>query len=272
MAVSIDVARSTARKRALVALIVVAGYALLIGVCNWLASMAGDQDDSPWMIASGLLMSVVAIPVFSIAIPLLLARRWNLAYRWWPEKGRWASALALVFAYTLLANFQVIRSLVETGVDPARFALHAISAMLFHVTYYPLFAILLLRAFERWLGLPWGIAAAATAFSLYHLFQWHFFPDGTEPLWLLLLFVAFAADLVVYLLSRSLMLVALAHSLSGAAGMASAGTYFDEVDFVFFATIIIVGGLLIWSLFDRRGARPASEGSDAWLTLKPETG
>lgn len=258
-----------ARNQALIAFGVTLTYCLLIALANWFASFSGGDESSPYMAVSGIIMAFIAIPVFSIVLPLWLAGRWQLAYAWWPASSRqWLVASVSVAGYIVLGNFYALNALSGNGFDLGRFAIHFVSTMLFHVPYYPLFAILVLRTFQRWLGLPAGIGVAAALFSLYHLTQYYFFPSGTEPLWLLLLFLAFVGDMLLYLLTRSLGLVALGHCVGGAVGMASAGTYFDGMDFVFFVTIFIVGALLVWSLIDRaRHDGTDAESQGVWLKL-----
>lgn len=56
----------------------------------------------------------------------------------------------------------------------------------------------------------------------------------------LLLFATFTASLLFYLWSESIILVALAHSTNGAIGLIANGTVFNQIDFVFFLTIIII--------------------------------
>jgi len=257
------------RSQTVIAFGVFATYSLLILLANWFAAQTGGDENSPLMAVSGILMAFVAIPVFSIAIPLWLARRWKLAYSWWPDSVRtWLTAIVWVGAYVFLMNFYALQALLSSPFDATRFTIHFVSAMLFHVPYYPLFAILILRTSERWLGLPSGIAAAGLLFALYHLTQYYFFPTGTEPVWLAALFAIFVADMLLYLLTRSLGLVALAHSAGGAIGLASAGTYFPGMDFVFFATIAIVGALLVWSGLDRkRHDGIVDEQERVWLKL-----
>lgn len=259
------------RNQTLIGLGVFASYCLLILVANWFASLSGGDDTSPYMAISGSLLAFVAIPVFSIAIPLWLARRWQLAYAWWPDSARsWLTAIVWVGAYVFIANFYALQALWSGPFDVTRFSIHFVSAMLFHVPYYPLFAILIFRTSERWLGLPAAIGIAALLFALYHLTQYYFFPTGTQLPWLIALFAIFVADMLLYLITRSLGLVALGHCVGGAVGMASAGTYFPGMDFVFFVTIVIIGALLVWSILDRkRHDGAADESGTVWLRLVP---
>lgn len=255
--------------RVSVAFAVFLAFTLLIAVANLFADWSGGDEESPWMTASGMLMGFVAIPVFSVALPLWLAVRWNLPRSWWPRRGHVLLSVALVAGYMILANFGTIRALVEQGADPGRFVVHFTSTMLFHVPYYPLFAVLIFQTLRAWRGMPTAMLVTSAAFALYHLAQWHFFPDGTEPLWLFLLFLAFLADLLLYLFTRSLVLVALSHSLAGAAGMASAGTWFDRIDVIFFLTIGIVGALFVWSVIDqRRIARSGPPFPGDWMDVR----
>lgn len=258
-----------ARKRVTIAFAVFLAFAVLIAVANLFADWSGGDDASPWMTASGILLGFVAIPVFSVILPLWLSVRWSLPRSWWPPRGHVLVSLAVTGAYMILANFAAIRILLDEGADPVRFAVHFTSAMLFHVPYYPLFAVLLFQTLRGWRGTPAAMLATAAAFSLYHLAQWHFFPDGAKPLWLLLLFLAFLADLLLYLFTRSLILVALSHSLGGAANMASVGTWFDRIDIVFFLTVAIVGAILAWSIVDqRRIARGGLPFPGDWMDLR----
>ena len=97
----------------------------------------------------------------------------------------------------------------------------------------------------------------AVLFSLYHLAQFHFFPAGTKPFFLLLLFAAFSWLLLLYLFTRSILLVAIVHCAGGATGMAAKGTYHDGVDFLFWLTIVIVGGVVAYGLIDQRSMKRA---------------
>lgn len=264
-----EAAADNARRAAMAAGVLLV-FTALIAAANLFADWSGGNDDSPWMAASGVVMGFVAIPVFSVALPLWLANRWNLPRSWWPWRGRVLLSVAVIVVYMAVANFTAIRALAGQGVDPARFAAHFTSTMLFHVPYYPLFAILVFQTLRAWRGTTFAMLVTAAAFALYHLAHWHFFPDGTQPLWLLLLFLAFLINLALYLFTRSLVLVALSHSLGGAGGLASAGTWFDRIDFVFVLAILIVGAILIWSIIDqRRIVRPGEPlFADDWMDVR----
>ncbi len=128
----------------------------------------------------------------------------------------------------------------NTGISISDFTVHYISTLLFHVTYYPLFAVFMFPIFRNNFGLTRGLLLTSLAFALYHLAQFHFFPAGLTPIMQLLLFATFTASLLFYLWSESIILVALAHSTNGAIGLIANGTVFNQIDFVFFLTIIII--------------------------------
>ena len=106
---------------------------------------------------------------------------------------------------------------------------------------------------------------------MYHLAQFHFFPAGTRPFFLLLLFAAFSWNLLLYLFTRSIFLVAFVHSVGGAVGMAAKGTYHDGIDFLFFLTIHIVGSVIVYGVLDhRRLTRAGPSFSESWPCLVPK--
>jgi hypothetical protein len=50
--------------------------------------------------------------------------------------------------------------------------------------------------------------------------------------------------------------------------MAAKGTYHDGLDFLFFLTVAIVGGVIVYGVFDhRRMARDGSLGRMSWPSL-----
>lgn len=239
------------------------GYTGLVALANLFAAQAAGDEASPWMAASGITLGFLAIPLFSIALPLWLGRRWGLVWSWWPEAGGWRGALALWLAYLLVTSFEGARALMAQGLGLVPFAGHFASAALFHVTYYPLFAILLLGAWRKAFGLRRAVLATALAFAAYHLAQFTFFPEGTRPAFLLMLFAAFAVNLTLYLLSRALMLAALAHCFIGAIGLARAGTLFEAEGFVFWVGLVLLAALFgLALLWPRHGGA-----AGAWLRL-----
>ena len=107
-------------------------------------------------------------------------------------------------------------------------------------TYYPLLAVFMFPIMRKEFGLAKGIAITSFAFAIYHLAQFHNFPAGTTPIMQLFLFVAFCVNLLFYLWSESIILMAFVHNTCGAINLAANGALFNQVDFVFFLTVIIM--------------------------------
>ena len=238
------------RRRFRLAVLLWAAFCLSMAGVNWLAAQSGGDDESPMMHAAGLALVLFVFPVLCIGLPLRLGRRWRLTRRWLPPKGHGAVAITATLVYTMLAGFGPLMTL--DSFDPKRFAIHFLSAALFHVPYYALFAGFLLPAARAAHGPVRAVALVAAGFALFHLSTFYFFPAGTRPLFLFGLFVVFVGDLLLYLYTRSLLLTALSHAVTGALGLASQGTYFDQVDFVFVFANLIVGGLVTFGLFEAR--------------------
>lgn len=265
-----DVRRNSreSRQRGVAAAGVLLVFSALIALANALAAQS-RHEESLWMVASGVTMGLIAIPVFAIGLPVYLARRWRLPHSWWPTRDHVLPTVAILVLYVVLTNFSGLRALAAEDFEPARFATHYVSAMLFHIPYYPLFGALVLPAWRNWVGMLPALVLTAAAFSLYHLTQWHFFPAGTQPVWLILLFLAFFANLLLYLYTRSLVLVGLTHSLAGAVGLAGEGTWFDQRDFLFYLTVIILSATVAWSIFDQRHMkRYVPPPSGFWLEVR----
>ena len=156
----------------------------------------------------------------------------------------------------------------NSGISIRDFAVHYISALLFHVTYYPLFAVFMFPILRKNFGLIGGLILTSLAFALYHLAQFHFFPAGLTPIMQALLFAAFTANLLFYLWGESIILVALAHSTSGAIGLIANGTVFNQIDFVFFLTIVIMIILFGYMIYQelKYGKRIVFD-ADWWLQV-----
>lgn len=225
-------------------------FTAIIAISNYIASLSGGNEETVEMMVSGMLFGFLGIPVFSVAIPLWLSRRWTLPRSWWPQKGDWAFSISVLILYVVVGNFVSFQLLMKQDFSFIRFVIHFVSSMLFHVPYYPLFAILIFTTARAWKGTWFSICITALMFSLYHLAHFYFFPAGTTPIFLVGLFAAFAVDLLLYLLTRSLFLVAFEHSIAGAVNMAAQGTYHDGMDFVFYLTIVIVSATVLYGLFD----------------------
>ena len=231
------------RKQLIITGLIFIAYTGLIIASNIFMKMSVSANNKTYEMISGILFGFIAIPIFSIIIPIWLSKKWQLDFSFWPKRKKIWIVLAILTIYILIANFESIKSIMHNQISIKDFIIHYISAMLFHVTYYPLFVLLILPIIRKYFGLKSGILFTSLLFALYHLAQFHFFPAGTTPLLQFFLFITFIVSLLFYLWSESLILVSLVHSTNGAIGLVANGTLFNEIDFLFYLTIIIVGSL-----------------------------
>ena len=82
-----------------------------------------------------------------------------------------------------------------------------------------------------------------------------------------MLFLSFTAQILFYLWSESLIFVALAHSTNGAIGLIVGGTLFNEVDFVFYLTIVIMFFLFGYMIYQSVKNRKKELDKSWWLNV-----
>lgn len=144
------------------------------------------------------------------------------------------------------------------------------SSALFHVSYYPLFAVLLMPAIRRRFGLAASLVTTAALFALYHLAGFYYFPAGVTLRLQVLLFASFLVNLLLYLWTESIILVALVHTVGGSVGLTVNGTLFNQVDEMLIVTAILMGGLFAYMVVYelRHRGRPYRAGW--WLQTQIE--
>jgi hypothetical protein len=247
------------RRQLVIALALYLIFTLLMLVANVLNYM-GERDGTLETMEpiAGMLMGLLAIPVFCIALPLWLARRWELEFAFWPRRKNWLLGVAIVVLYLVLSQQQSLTQLSTMGISASDFLIHFVSTTLFHISYYPLFAVLLLPVIRKNYGLVAGLVVPSALFALYHLAGFYYFPAGVTLRLQILLFAAFLADLLLYLWTENLILVALAHNVGGSVGLAVNGTLFNQVDEMLIVTAIIMAGLFAYMILYevRHRARP----------------
>ena len=244
-------------------------YCTIIFLSNYFMSIGEKSGDEKYEMLSGILFGFIGIPVFSIILPLFLANKWKLDYSLWPKSKKSWHVIAFIALYIILTNYQSIKVVLATEYGFTDYIVHYLSAMLFHVTYYPLFVIFIFPLIRSNYGLWAGVITVSLLFALYHLIQYHFFPAGTTLQMQILLFTAFLFNILIYLWSESVILVALLHSTNGAIGLISNGTIFNEADFMFFLTIIIVFSLFTYYVFKEIKQRRTKEyNRDWWIQIK----
>lgn len=252
------------RKQLTISIIVYICYVSIILLSNIFMRFSELNNNKTYEMISGILFGFVSIPIFSIIIPILLARKWELDHSFWTKTKNVFIILAILIIYILLANFESIKVIIQKGISIKDFMIHYVSTLLFHVTYYPLFVLLIFPVLRKNFGLIPGLIFTALGFSLYHLAQFHFFPGGTTPLFLFFLFISFIISLLLYLWSESLILVSLVHSTNGAIGLIANGTIFNEIDFLFYLTIVIIGFLFGYMIYQEITKRKKITLNENW--------
>jgi hypothetical protein len=236
-------------RQLVIALFIYLAFTLLIGAANVL-NYIGERDGMLETMEpiAGMLMGFLAFPVFCIGLPLWLARRWKLEFSFWPRNKNWLLGVAVIALYVLLTQEQSLARIAAMNIPPFDFLIHFVSTTLFHVSYYPLFAVLLLPVFRRSFGLLASLVAVAALFALYHLSGFYYFPAGLTLRLQILLFASFLVNLLLYLWTESLILVALVHTIGGSAGLAVNGTLFNQVDEMLIVTAIIMISLFTYMI------------------------
>lgn len=111
------------------------------------------------------------------------------------------------------------------------------------------------------------MAICAGLFALFHLAGFYYFPAGVTFRMQALLFVAFGINMLLYLWSRNMMLVAVMHSLTGSIGLAVNGTLFDQVDDMLIVTAVLMTGLFAYTIIYELRHRNRDEDPSFWLEV-----
>jgi hypothetical protein len=220
---------------------------------------------------AGMIMGLLMFPVFSITLPLWLAHKWKLDFSFWPRGKNWLFGLAIIAIYVFLGQMYAINTIASQGISIKDFTVHFISTTLFHISYYPLFAVLMLPVLRKNFGLATGLIVPALLFALFHLAGFYYFPGGLQPWMQAGLFAAFLVDLFIYLWTENIILVAIAHNISGSVGLVVNGTLFNQVDEMLIVTAIIMTGLFAYMIVYeiRHQERPYNR--DWWLQMASES-
>jgi membrane protease YdiL (CAAX protease family) len=244
-------------------------YCAFMLLSNIFMSIAESREIESFQMVSGILFGFIGIPVFSIILPIYFANKWELNYSLWPKSKRSLPVIGFILMYIALTNYSSLQIIFATPYKVVDLIVHYTSTLLFHITYYPLLVILIFPVIRKKYGIWIGIAATSILFALYHLTQYHFFPAGTTPFMQVLLAISFAFSILIYLWSQSIILVSLLHSTNGAIGLLSNGKIFNEVDFLFYLTIIIVVSLLAYYIYrERYQIRKGQFDSKWWLRIR----
>jgi hypothetical protein len=260
-------------RQLIIALAVYAGFTLLFLAAN-VINYLGERDGTLELMEpiAGMILGFLVFPIFCIGLPLWLARRWNLEYSFWPRGKSWLAGVAVAALYVVLTQQQSITQLAAMRIPAGDFLIHFTSSALFHASYYALFGVLLLPVLRRSFGLLGGLAGTAALFAVFHLAGFYYFPAGVTPALQGLLFCSFLANLLIYLWTENLILVALIHTIGGSVGLAVNGTLFNQVDEMLIISAVILAGFFAYMIVYhiRRRGRPYR--ADWWLQTRIAAG
>jgi len=124
------------KRQLIIALVIYLIYTLLLliaNVLNYLGEKNGTLETMEPI--AGILLGLLAIPVFSIALPLWLARKWGLEFSFWPRRKNWLLGVAIVVLYTFLVNQQSLTRLSTMDISAFDFMIHFIATTMFQVPY-----------------------------------------------------------------------------------------------------------------------------------------
>jgi len=228
------------RKQLLITILVYIVYTGLILASNCFMRMSFLEKNETFEMISGILFGFISIPVFSIIIPIWLSKKWQLEFSFWPKTKNLFLIIFVLTIVALLLNFESIKAVMLSGITIKIFCIHYVSTLLFHVTYYPLFVLLIFPVLRKNINLKSSILITALAFALYHLAQFYFYPAGATLPVQIYLFSYFIMSIILYLWTESLILTSMVHQTTGALAVAANGSIHSEIDFLFFLTIPIV--------------------------------
>jgi hypothetical protein len=256
-------------RQLLIALAVDTGFTLLFLAANIIHHL-GERNGTLEVMEpiAGMILGFLVFPVFCIGLPLWRARRWELEYPSWPRRKNWLAGVAVGALYVILTQQQSISQLASMGVPAGDFLIHFTSSALFHASSYALFAVLLLPVLGLSFGWPVGWAGTAALFAGYHLAGFHYFPAGATLGLQVLLFCSFAANLLIYLWTKNLVLAALIHTIGGSIGLAVNGTIFNQADEMLIVSAVILAGFFACMIASHLRHRGRPYRAEWWLQTR----
>ena len=118
-------------------------YVLIIFLSNFFMRLSESTGNETFEMISGISFGFIGIPIFSIIIPIWLSKKWQLEFSFWPKTKNLFLVIFVLTILTFLLNFESIKTLMLSGIPIKVFCIHYVSTLLFHVTYYPLFVLLI---------------------------------------------------------------------------------------------------------------------------------
>ena len=239
------------KKRQLgIAIIIYIFYVGIVFLANILMKMKETTSNETYEAIGGMLFGFLAIPVLSVILPFLLAKRWKLQCSFWPKDKHWGIVVFVVLLVYFYFGFrESIVAVVSSGIPLKDFSIHLLSVSLFHIPYYPLFLVFIFPIVRNNFGLYWGVLITAVAFSLYHCGQFHNFPAGLTVRMQFFFVAEFILVLALYLWGQSIIILSVAHAVAGAFDLAANNFLSTDIDFVFMIALFVTGATLAYMIW-----------------------
>ena len=201
--------------------------------------------------AAGGLLLLVAVAGLGIAAPLYLARRGRVTLPLLPQRERHVTVVLGLLAAFLFARNEYLVNFVQDPRPLVQSVAVFLGPLLVHLgSMMMCFGLLLPALRQRW-GTIIAVLSTAAAWCIYHMLQFHFFPEGTTPALQFLLFSFGLGYALFYLWSGSLLYTyALQHLLAVSTFIYNRDYDFGEVDEAFVINIVVTLlalGYILWA-------------------------
>ena len=229
-----------------------------------------DITSQAWMqTVSILLITIFAIPVAGILLPLYLARKWNVTFSFWPRNKNVLHVIFFFALWFILFNFQNLSDLRNQNILFSQIFIHFIKTLFLQITTYTLFMILLFPVFRKRYGLWWSLFGTSILYTLYHQAQFYFFPLGITMTMRAYLFITFIAYLLIYIWSESVILTGLVHISSHTLMLISEEILYTGTDIWFWSILIILTATLVYMIRESVIKRKLPQDNrDFWMYVK----
>lgn len=208
---------------------------------NGIAGLAARTASEALEALSGLVLFMIGMTGLGLVFPLYLARRGRVELPLLPRERRHSTVALGLLAAFLFARNEMLVDLVRSPRPLGQSVAVFFGPLLVHFASMMMCFGLLLPASRRRWGAKAAVLLTAVAWIVYHLAQFHFFPDGLKPALQFELFSFGLGYALFYLWSDSLLYTfALQHLVAVSTFICKRDFGFGEVDEPFVMSVVIV--------------------------------
>ena len=187
----------------------------------------------------GLIFLFLAILLTGTAIPLYLTANHSLSVQMWPDNPSLAIGLLLIFY--LFARTEMVSKIVSQGRELKQSFFTFLGPLAVHFSSMLVTIGITYPWLKTILPLPMAFLIASLFFPIYHLTQFHFFPDGLKPEFQFQILGFSLGYVLFYELTNSFILTFfLQHLIATTTFIHNRDYQFGERDFPFYFGIILV--------------------------------